>query len=524
MTWLGRVREAVRVLRGEALYPVRAAGNVGTVGPSSLDADDPFLYKPRIVAEQLVDRWSEECRNVMAWEHPWATKTTYSVSQYLWSNQVEVADADGMETEEGPVAGAVNRLEELHWRDALYRLCVGERIHQYAVLVLRGEGEDSFRLLERGPGWRNPGDPFMYRVPAMDEVGQLDVFWQSDLVLEEENIDEFGWPASYRYYYADDEYVDIAASRCVLVSTRPMDRTFLGMPMLCPGWDYLVWSLTGLDSLAWAISKYGQTSIAVPTFGGLSSEQKANVETALQEWHKTRPLLYDQNAVKAPEFVRPFDSVDLSPMVMAYAQMYASSINAPVLWLLGEKVGAVTGSEIDTRHVQAMLHQTFTLWEPTLWRIIGAVAPEALDAADEYVLKNPLEAHLSELEQTTVWQGKASAVQGLLSVATPNEVRQAVFGWEPLEGMDETPLEREKRRAEEARQSMRFEVSAPGGRTPGGKPPRGESEPPSFVELEEAFMRYGSLRKVCKALRTSHNTVYKQRERYRRKYGREPPF
>lgn len=564
-------------MRGEEIYPhTRGFG-----GFSDKDASKGFAYVPGIIARQDFDITSCSHRDQMCFRHPWAYKATFHLPEYLWSQALQVTDADGSlvtseregERKEGEpepdtegmrgeeegngtsqgsaVVNALEALEKIHWRDAVKNLCKAEMRHEYAVLVIWSSKDSDWQALEGAPKWQNPDAEYVQRVPGLSDVARLDWLSQTDInkgnKIPADHLDDEGWPEKFRYYYTDTKFTDIDAKRCLLVRTRPRDRTYKGIPFIEPGWDYLIWSYSMMDSFAWAVSKYGLTSLAVPTMGSPSTTREGEIETALEGQHKRGFVWYNEMAQKAPEFIRPFDTLDPKPLMDTYLSSYASAIGFPKLWVEGEKVGAVTGSEIDTRNVTARIKQLEALWQGLVWRLLAVVDPAVIELAQEYRILHQHEEQMSDIEKGQWWSQVAGAVPGLKEVMTVNDIRMDVLKKGPLKdgSGDESPNERSEREAELQKRSMSFEVRSPGGKDKGqqqNSQPRGEEatmhqyspviprleammpDYPWHIPLKKALREEGSLNAACRKLKISKNTWYKLREKYKEITGHDADF
>ena len=132
-----------------------------------------------------------------------------------------------------------------------------------------------------------------------------------------------------------------------------------------------------------------------------------------------------------------------------------------------------------------------------------------------------------------------------MQVATPNEIRENVLGLEPMEGGDETPLEREERQMEQQTQQFEkgFGMSSTKPKPKQEKPkakeePRGEEiryltpflrlekqhGKPWHTVVDEAWNATGTVRGFCQHLSVSHNTLPKMRARYLKEKGVEPEW
>jgi len=518
-------------VRGEELY----GSTRGFGGGTAFDASSAFAYEPKITGEQLFNPDSVQDRDGMALRHPWAYKLCYMVPDFIWAHPLGVLDAEGETAMDNPVTAGLETLEQLHFRDAMTPVTQGDLKHGWGVLVLWQDNEKNWQSLTRAPNWVNPDVDFLQRVPGLKSIGRIDWLTPSQINkgqrMPADLMDGEGWPTKYRYYYTDVDHVDIDARRCILVRSRSYDRTHVGLPLLWPVWDTLVYSYAMFSSFGWATAKYGQTSISVPIQGSISDTQAGDTETAFQSWHKKSLLLYNGNTGKEPKFVQP-EHMDPTPLLDMWLANMAIGTGFPKLWFQGEKVGAVTGSEIDTRNVTARIKQLEAQLESPVWRLLAVLDNRVLEAALEFRLEFPHEEQISEIERATWWNSTLSQAPNGLQVMSMNEYRQNVLNMGPTEGGDETPAEREQRVLKEQQQSMRFEFGGAGakgqdeGKTPSS---RGESRlgvqvPPSYSELEEAYKVYGSTQGVCRALRCSHHTISKQRQRYKEEYQQDAPF
>jgi hypothetical protein len=476
----------------------------------------------------------------MATNHPFAYKLCYQVPEFIWSHSLEVTDADGEKIESDPVTNALEELERLHYRDSMVPVTQGDFKHGWGILVLWQEDEKEWSSLETAPDWQNPDAEFMQRVPGIESIGRIDWLTPSEInkgqKLPSDLVGDEGWPDFYRLYYTPTDKVDIDAQRCILIRSRVLDRGYEGLPLIRPVWDTLVWSYAMFDSFGWATSKYGQTSITLPTQGTLSTSHTDDVATATTAWHKRGALHYNAQMGQAPEFVQP-DVLDPSALLDMWLTNMAIGAGFPKLWFQGEKVGAVTGSEIDTRNTTARIKQLETQLESPIWRLAAVIDPSIVDVAREYRLEFPHEEQISEIERGTWWNTTGGAVGPLMQVLTVNEIRQDVLNKGPINGGDLTPEQRQQQMFEqekELRKPSQIEFQM-GGKKEGGRESKpkvkGESlsrigvqTPPSYAEIEASMKRMGSVRGVCRDWRMSPQTFYRQRKRYKEETGRDATF
>ena len=213
----------------------------------------------------------------------------------------------------------------------------------------------------------------------------------------------------------------------------------------------------------------------------------------------------------------------------------------PKLWFEGEKVGAVTGSEIDTRNTTARIKQLETQLESPVWRLLGVLDEAVLEEATEYRLEFPHEEQISEIERATWWNSVLSQASNALSAMSMNEYRVNVLNMGKIDGGDMTPTERSEQQFDQAKEmteASKRSIDFGGGGDKGKKKGnmKGESRdysfrsmkgaqvPPSYEDLEKAFGEFDSERQVCRWLRCSRNTIVKQRMRYKEETGRDAPF
>ena len=337
---------------------------------------------------------------------------------------------------------------------------------------------------------------------------------------------------AYRYYYTPTEFGDINAQRGILVRSRAHGRSYEGLPLLWPVWDSLVYSYALFSSFGWATAKYGQTSIVIPTVGNQSDTRAGQTETQVQAWHKKGALMYDGMTGKEPHFAQP-ENMDPGPLLNMWMTNMAVGSGFPKLWFEGEKVGAVTGSEIDTRNTTARIKQLETQLESPVWRLLGVLDESVLEDAADYRLEFPHEEQISEIERATWWNSVLSQANAGLTVMSMNEYRANVLNMGKIEGGDMTPTERSEQQFDQTKEmteasgrSMSF--GGGGDKKQKGKM-KGESRigaqsAPSYEAIEASMKRIGSVRGVCRDLHMSPNTLYNQRYKYKEEYGTDAPF
>jgi hypothetical protein len=528
MSRLDRLRKGLSIiLRGD-----QTKGDVVTrthVGGSAsgTDASDAWAYVPEGIRGQYYDSSSAENRHYWAKYHPWAYKATYGFSELLWQRTPKVKTSAGDDVEGGQVIDTIDYLESQQWRDQLIHLDTGAMVDGWSILLIYADNDRAYggdpKHLASGFGWLEGTEKLapLYRIPDAGKYGgiaRLQSIWMRDLDMSPaENYDEEGWPKSYRYWYTEEEFVDIAADRCI--HHRPKaSMDYQGVSVLAPGWDALLWYIGSKDSIQWFIQKYGLTSMLIPESGAVTSTDRTAIRTAMKDWHKRGVIHYDSTAVTRPDFLSP-PTMDFSSEHDDNANAFAASVGLPQLWLTGAAAGALASAEANERQLISKTRSEQEIRIPMLWRLLASHNPSTYEM--EEILYFPVEQHVSERERATLDELLARAASAASQFLTVNEIRLKYFKVEEIAGGDETPMEKEKRQAEEMQTSTSFSFQGPNkgkseekGDTaePEHKPSRNTKE-----RLEYTFKRPWkrvigdtlklSARKACKVLKVSPNTL-----------------
>jgi len=186
---------------------------------------------------------------------------------------------------------------------------------------------------------------------------------------------------------------------CIPVRTRPYDRSHRGIPVTYPVWD----ALCGLNLVFYAITTYsmkmGVGALIMTTKGAVTAPDKAAAETAMEDLSISRVGVIPGRSVEKLEFIGASGStIDFSAYINSYLEQIAAGSKYPKDALVGTSAGAITGSEVNSKALYAVIQGEQTAMEPVIREVVRRMGH--LD--DNYNIKWATRYATDEMQQAQI--------------------------------------------------------------------------------------------------------------------------
>jgi hypothetical protein len=370
-----------------------------------------------------------------------AERIITSVSGATWSDVPDVTDHDGDDEDETTafeedVATLFDDTGALHY---LERADTLQRIGRFGVLLIGfDDGGDLDEEVDTSALSGDPAEDILYYQPFSEK--QIDDFTREDDTQNE----RFGKPKTYDLDFGDESIgvEEVHHSRVIHIAEGALEDEAVGYSALRPVFNYLIDLLKVVGGSAEMYWRSADRKIVANQDGEGRITDEDKIVSQIEELvHGLRNVAWTQN-VDVESLGG--DSPDPTGLKDAIVELMAGTLGIPKRRLLGTERGDLASTQDEAAFVALIDERRAKFAEPKILR-------ELLDTLDEYgVIDSPqIETYdvewpdnfaLTELEEAERKQRLASAVknaapQGDTSqLATVDELRHELFGWEPGRG------------------------------------------------------------------------------------------
>ena len=150
--------------------------------------------------------------------------------------------------------------------------------------------------------------------------------------------------------------IPIPVADCILFRTRPYDRSHEGLSALWPVWN----ALCGLNFIFHAITSYdmkiGVGALILTTTSMASDADVTAAQAAMEELSVTRVGVVPGDRVKSLEYIGAgAGATDFAEHINAFREEIAAGSKIPKDVLTGTSAGAITGSEVNSKALYAVI-------------------------------------------------------------------------------------------------------------------------------------------------------------------------
>jgi hypothetical protein len=340
------------------------------VWSTTMSKNAPPTYVSDFILEQAWDRDEELHRGKMAQRSAPAWYITYGLASNVFDDGFKFVAKDDPENEiMEDILAELERMEHLKY---LSRALAGERVYGHTWLFVGPENID-------------------YRVDGMRElpprIANLDVFTPD--MVEVVKYDDIGAPetlelkvltSSGKGFGSIERRIPVSAKDCILFRTRPFDRSHEGLPATYPVWNALV----GLEMVFHAIITYdmkiGTGALVMTTKGAASSAYLDAAKTAMEDLSVSRVAIIPGNAVEKLEFIGAgAGATQFESHINAFLDQIAAGSKIPRDVLVGSSAGAITGSEVNSKALYAVIQGEQSKMEPYIRELVRRMGYESDD-------------------------------------------------------------------------------------------------------------------------------------------------
>lgn len=148
----------------------------------------------------------------------------------------------------------------------------------------------------------------------------------------------------------------IPVDDCILFRTRPYDRSHEGLSALWPVWN----ALCGLEFIFHAITSYdmkiGVGAMVLTTTSMASDADIAAAQDTIEQMSVTRVAVVPGDRVKSLEYIgADAGATDFATHINAFREEIAAGSKIPKDVLTGTSAGAITGSEVNSKALYAVI-------------------------------------------------------------------------------------------------------------------------------------------------------------------------
>lgn len=236
--------------------------------------------------------------------------------------------------------------------------------------------------------------------------------------------------------------IPVNTEDCILFRTRPFDRSHEGMPVTYPVWNALV----GLEMIFHAITTYsmkmGVGALIMTTKGAISTEDAAATKAMMEDLSVSRVAVVPGRAVEDLKYIGASgSSISFDAYIDAFMSQIAAGSKIPKDVLVGTSAGAITGSEVNSKALYAVIQGVQTSMEPYIRELVRRMG----HMGDEYDIEWNVRYATDERMAAEIRVLNTQADEGEQRIKqmkegnSPNDSRITV-------GMEEGPKDQDKKK------------------------------------------------------------------------------
>jgi len=358
MSFLDRLR-GVRQEASARLWPTTAYKNT----PPSFVSD--------FITEGAWNRDNMQHRGKMSRRNACAYNMTAGLANNTWDDGFKFVSKDDPEQEiMQEVLKELERMEHLKYMALAH---AGELTYGQTFLFVGKEDDEDLRVGEiqpkNGPRVANFDvfTPETYEITKWDDIGkplEFDVLVHTNAGDNTKEYQKF----------------PIKTEDCISFRRGQFDRSYKGTPITYPCWNALV----GLELLFHSVTTYamkvGLGALILTTKGAISSDDLASAKDAMEDLSVSRVGVVPGRAVEKLEYIGASgSSVNFDVYIDAFLDQIAAGSKIPRDVLTGSSAGAITGSEVNSRALYAVIQGEQTRQEPRIREVVRRMGYESDD-------------------------------------------------------------------------------------------------------------------------------------------------
>ena len=320
---------------------------------TTVKKNDPITYVNEFILGQYWYRDETDCQTQMVRMNPYAWAVTVGLANSVFEDGFRFVDPEDDEKEiMQDTKRLLDEMECLKW----FALALGgERTHGHVWLYVGTEELQTDSTIERARVTNlDVFTPEYARIVEWGENGSPEMLKLKVLVGGSDNYTE----------------IDIPVADCILVRTRPFDRSHRGLPVIGPIWNALVGTaLIGHGVTAYS-AKMGMGAPVITTKGAIGTERAAAAEAALEDWSPTRAFVIPNTVVDKFEFIGASGStIDFSIYTQIFKEEIAAGTKIPLSIITGS-ADVAAGVEVGPDSLAQLRQGEQTRFEPVIREIV----------------------------------------------------------------------------------------------------------------------------------------------------------
>ena len=352
------------------------------------DKNAPPTFKSDFVLEQAWNRDDPLHRGNMARRDPSAYQVTHGLAHNVFDDGFMFVDKEDDEKEiMQDILADLERMEHLKWLG----------------LALGGERE-------QGNSWLGvfPEDVDI-RVGVIESdaprIANLDYFTEETAEVVE--YDDIGRPLvlEVKVLTNTGQVIEKAQGHIVNIEDtiplrfRPYDRSHRGIPITYPAWNAHVGINLVLSAITTYSMKMGVGALIMTTKGAISTADKAAAEAAMEDLSVSRVGVIPGRSVEKLEYIGAGGStIDFPTYIDAFRKEISAGSKYPMDALVGTSAGAITGSEVNSKALYAVIQGEQTNMEPIIRELVRRMGHEG----DDYDIKWATRYATDEMQQAQI--------------------------------------------------------------------------------------------------------------------------
>lgn len=221
------------------------------------------------------------------------------------------------------------------------------------------------------------------------------------------------------------EEIPIPVEDCILVRTRPYDRSHRGLPVTGPIWNALVSTALIDHAITTYSMKWGLGGLVMKTKGSISTEDKAAAQTMMEDFSVSTVGVIPGRAVESLEYVGASGTaVDFAAYQDIFLDEIAAGTKIPKSIIIGEAEGAITGAEVGPGQLAQLRQGEQRRFEPVIRELVrrmGVTEDYEIDWPVKMAIDRKQEAEIRFLEAQAA--GAEASAEMVKSGRGPNDIQ-----------------------------------------------------------------------------------------------------
>ena len=373
-------------------------------------------YQNDFITQRAWFRDIPENQAKMVRMNPWAWAVTQGLANSVFEDEFRFVDPEDPEKEiMKDVLKELKRMEIFKWCAIALG---GERAHGW-VWFFVGMEELTVDVITDSP-----------------RIANLDVFTPEYATVSEWYDD--GKPKTLTLKIATPvkgafTNIEISTEECILVRTRPYDRSHRGLPITGPIWNSLVSTAIVDNAITTYAAKMGLGALIMKTKGAISSEDKTAAENTMIDLSQSRVGVIPGRAVESLEYVGASGTdIDFVKYTDIFLNEIAGGTKIPKSILIGA-ADVAAGIEVGPGEMANLKQGEQKRFEPIIREIVRRGWPNGTEYNIDWPVQTAIdrkgEAEIAYLEAQAA--GAQASAKMMESGRGPNDIQVSAVDEKP---------------------------------------------------------------------------------------------